>query len=68
MELSLDQDKLGIKPELKILENMITLDYSIKGNDIKYGKEQSNFKIWLNKIRHKMSKIFIMFNRYRWKM
>ena len=45
MELSLDQDKLGIKPELKILENMITLDYSIKGNDIKYGKEQINFKI-----------------------
>ena len=26
---------------------------------------KNNFKIWRNKIRHKMSKIFIMFNRYR---
>ena len=40
MELSLDKDELGIKPELKILENKITLDFSIKGNDINYGKEQ----------------------------
>ena len=40
MELPLDKYELGIKPELKILENKITLDYSIKGNDINYGKEQ----------------------------
>ena len=40
MELPLDNDELGIKPELKILENKITLNYSIKGNDINYGKKQ----------------------------
>ena len=40
LELPLDKDELGMKPELKILENKITLDYSIKGKDINYVKEQ----------------------------
>lgn len=34
LELPLDQDELGNKPELKIVENKINLDYSIKGTDI----------------------------------
>ena len=40
MKLPLDKDELGIKIEVKILGNKITLDYSIKGNDINYAKEQ----------------------------
>ena len=40
LELPLDKKDIGFKPELKITENKITLDYSIKGKDINYGKEQ----------------------------
>ena len=40
LELPLDKRDMGFKPELKIIENKINLGYSIKGNDIKDGKEQ----------------------------
>ena len=40
LELPLDKRDMGFKPELKIRENKINLGYSIKGNDIKDGKEQ----------------------------
>ena len=40
LKLPLEKDELGIKPEIKLVENKISLDYSIKGSDITNGKEQ----------------------------
>ena len=40
IKLPFEKDELGIKPELKLVENKISLDYSIKGRDIIIGKEQ----------------------------
>ena len=48
LKLPLEKDELGIKPELKLVENKISLDYSIKGSDITNGKEQITISHTLN--------------------
>ena len=56
LELPLDKKDIGFKPELKIIENKINLGYSIKGNDIKDGKEQIILINIFITIKRKLSK------------